>query len=146
MDNQNYYSVAFKYKHAIRGVSGGWIHISYFVDERKESDRLSAALDKVCNALDALNLDHRHEYCWPDGSLLRYIKTDFGIIELTFALMSKLRGMEFEIHPLNPWEIERPWEDEKETIAQVFDRRLSEKAHRKKSLIQFVAKAVMAEA
>ncbi len=107
-DDLNYYSIAFLYKHAKHGESFRnedaklIIHVSYSVDERDESDKLSHAIKQVDAALDKINLDFVPEYCWPDGSLIYLIRTNYGIIELTILLKSVLNDIGFEMDPISP--------------------------------------------
>lgn len=136
MDNWNYYSVSFLYDAAIRGLSGGGIHIGFYVDEHKENERLTKAMDFVDEALCELRLDYRHEYCYPDGSLYKFIRTEYGLIELTIALQSKLKDMRFKIVPVSCLYEVHP--DTRDTLEKFFMNTIGELGQRKKSLMRFV--------
>ncbi len=47
------------------------------------SDAAEKALDdavKIVNdTLNSLDLKHAHQYCWPDGSLYKYIRSDLDV-------------------------------------------------------------------
>lgn len=107
-EEPNYYSIDFLYEHVKHGEilrddsSNLMIHVSYYVNEKEESDKLVVAIKKVDIALTKLRLEWVPEYYWPNGTLLNLVRTSYGIIELTILLESVLDGMKFNISPLSP--------------------------------------------
>lgn len=110
MEDPNYYSIDFQYKHACHGEtlrdehSSLVIHVSWDIDEEDESDKLAAAIKKVSAALSKLGLEWVPEYYWPNGTLLNLVRTTYGIIELTILLESVLDGMKFILTTVSPLE------------------------------------------
>lgn len=51
---------------------------------------LSSAEKIVEEALTSLDLNWKHQYCWPDGSLLKWVKTDLDEKELQALLTATL--------------------------------------------------------
>jgi hypothetical protein len=72
----NYFQLGFGYVGSIVTI------VSENKATHKASVELEAAIQKVMEALDAIEVEHLHAYAWPDGSLYRFIRTEMGEQEL----------------------------------------------------------------
>lgn len=97
----NYFSVSFLYRAAQRGVSVPGLHISFSVDEEAETEKLFAAEKKVKTLLDKENLEFRHEYSYPDGSLYRFVRSELSQNELEDKLKALLPDIPCNVFLLN---------------------------------------------
>jgi hypothetical protein len=87
-----YFDVSFDYPHTCACKSGeGW-SILYHVDEKKANQQLIKAEKIVEAALKKTKLNFKHAYCYPDGSLYKYVKTDLTEERLRQVLTNALQG------------------------------------------------------
>ncbi len=121
-----YYSVSFSYPRptpiAHAPILGNDISIHFEEDEEAESSALSNAMGKVSAVLDKLNIEHKHCYCWPDGSLYQYIRTDKNENELYALINAELLQYNISVADIYPCEpTENPYKAFHKTLQSYFD-------------------------
>lgn len=140
----NYFSVSFAYKAAVRGFGGGGFHVSLSVDELAESHKLTEAMRVAQSAMELLKIEHRHEYCWPDGSLYYYARTEYSYADL-FYLLSLASVIPVKLIPCEEDEPSGKYgsNGEKTTLVEYFKSSPSPKGSNKRYFMQVVAQRVM---
>lgn len=115
----NYFSIEFHYVAAPRGFGGKSFHVSLAVNERTESEKLSKAMRKACEAMDKIKLNYWSEYAYPDGSLYYSCRTQLSFADLFFLL--RLFFGPIELYVLNEDDTQRYWEEGSPTWKKYMD-------------------------